>query len=231
VDTDSIESTPLQTAMVAGFGALTLTVSVRAALETHGDPQQAAACLAAAVVGWAFADLGTAIYHFFCDNYGNRETPLFGFQIASFQGHHTSPWTIANRNFANNLYRLTIPTAPQMAALLVLPLSPMALAGLCSALGWIVMSQELHRQAHFTQPAAYARVLQDLGIAISKKEHGLHHSSPFDGHYGIVSGISNRFLDESLFFRRLEALIYRRNGVEPNSWKLDPDVKELALKL
>lgn len=231
VESDSIESTPGQIAMVSSFGALTAAVATRAAVQTHGDAHQIAACIAAAVGGWMFADLGTAIYHFSVDNYGNKDTPLFGFQIAAFQGHHASPWTITNRNFANNLYRLTIPTMPQMAALLVLPLPPAALAGLCSALGWIVMSQELHRQAHFTKPAAYARVLQSFGVAISRKEHGQHHSSPFDGHYGIVSGVSNGLLDESLFFRRLEAFIYRRNGVEPISWKLDPSVKELALRL
>jgi palmitoyl-[glycerolipid] 3-(E)-desaturase len=142
-----------------------------------------------------------------------------------------SPWTIAKRTFANNLYRLTVPTAPQMALLLVLPLPLVFKAWASSSLVWIVMSQELHRQAHMARPQGYARVLQACGIAISRKEHGLHHSSPFEGHYGIVSGLWNSTLDNSLFFRRLEAAVYRFNGVEPISWQLDPKLKEEALSL
>jgi Lipid desaturase domain len=118
-----------------------------------------------------------------------------------------------------------------MALLLVLPLPLIFKAWAASALFWIVMSQELHRQAHMARPQAYACVLQSFGIAISRKEHGLHHSSPFEGHYGIVSGLWNTLLDESLFFRRLEAAIFRYNGVEPISWGLDPKVKEEALSL
>lgn len=232
VESDSIETTPGQLAAVALFGALTAGVLGRAvAGAAAAGPVEGVAVAAALVAGWAFADLGTAVYHHAVDNYGRRETPLFGFQCAAFQGHHTSPWTICQREFANNLYRLTFPTSPQMAALLVLPLPPVVLAGLGSALMWIVLSQELHRQAHFTKPAAYARVLQNLGIAISRREHGLHHSSPYDGHYGIVSGLWNPLLDRTHFFRRVEAAVYRWNGVEPASWRLDSKVKELALRL
>jgi palmitoyl-[glycerolipid] 3-(E)-desaturase len=231
VPSDSIESTPGQTAAVAGFGALTLAVAARALAATGGDASQLAACAAAAVGGWVFADFGTAVYHWSVDNYGSKDTPLFGFQIAAFQGHHSSPWTITNREFANNLYRLTMPTSPQMFALCFLPLPPVALAGASSALMWIVLSQELHRQAHMLRPNAYARVLQALGIALSRKEHGRHHSSPFEGHYGIVSGLANPLLDGTLFFRRLEAAVYRFNGAEPVSWALDPSLKEASLKL
>lgn len=228
---DKIESTPAQIAMVTGFFTLTGVVFTRAALDSHGDPLCVGGSVLAFLGGWLFADLGTSIYHWSVDNYGSADTPFFGFQIAAFQGHHKAPWTITNRNFANNLYRLTVPTAPQMLALCALPLPPATLAGLGSALFWIVMSQELHRQAHFTRPAAYAQILQNLGLAISKAEHGQHHSSPFEGHYGIVSGIWNPLLDGSLFFRRLEAFVYKRTGTEPISWKLDPNVKEESLSL
>lgn len=139
--------------------------------------------------------------------------------------------TITNRDFANNIYRLTHPTIPQMAFLLVAPIPTAVAAGICSALFWIVASQELHRQAHMPRPHIYARVLQNIGVAISRKDHGQHHSSPFEGNYGIVSGLCNPLLDESLFFRRLEAMIYRHNGAEPISWSLDPDLRNQALEL
>lgn len=118
-----------------------------------------------------------------------------------------------------------------MALLLAVPLPPEVAAGLCSALFWIVASQELHKQAHMPRPHLYARFLQKAGIAVSRKEHGLHHSSPFEGKYAIVSGVFNPLLDNSLVFRRLEAFIYRLNGVEPIAWSLDPELKEMSLKL
>jgi palmitoyl-[glycerolipid] 3-(E)-desaturase len=231
VGADSIESTPAENLLVVGFGLLAFLTAAKVATLVAGDWSAAACACAAAVGGYLFADFGTGVYHFLVDNYGNESTPLVGYQIAAFQGHHKSPWTITCRDFANNLFRLTIPTSPQMLALLLLPLPPALVAGLSSALFWIVASQELHKQAHMQRPARYACILQDFGLAVSRKEHGLHHTSPFAGHYCIVSGIFNPLLDGTLFFRRLEAAIYRVRGVEPISWRLSPALKELALSL
>lgn len=231
VENDSIESTWIQTLKVVGFYGTTFAVLLKVLSMTSWDPLQTTFLLSSAVLGWLFADFGTCIYHWGFDNYGNADTPVLGSQIAAFQGHHLSPWTITCRGFANNLHKLTTPTTPIMVSLLFLPFPPEILAGLASAVFWIVMSQELHKQAHMARPALYACVLQSLGIAVSRREHGLHHSSTFEGHYGIVSGIWNRLLDESQFFRKLEAVIYRWNGVEPTSWKLDPKLKNEALSL
>jgi hypothetical protein len=40
------------------------------------------------------------------DNYGNRDTPVFGGVIEAFQGHHVSPWTITHRSFYNNVHKV-----------------------------------------------------------------------------------------------------------------------------
>lgn len=231
VSSDRIDSTPVQKAMVYGFGCLTAAVFAKVGIAAYQSPATAGASLAAIIAGYLFADFGTGVYHFFVDNYGNEKTPVVGYQIAAFQGHHKSPWTITARDFANNLYRLTVPTSPQMLALLLLPIPPAVAAGLASALFFIVASQELHKQAHMQRPDPYARWLQDRGLAISRREHGLHHSAPYDGHYCIVSGLWNPLLDNTNFFRRLEAFIYRTNGVEPITWKLDPKLREEALSL
>ena len=47
-----------------------------------------------------------AFYHFFVDNYGDGSTPVFGGQIAAFQGHHQRPWTITEREFCNNVHKV-----------------------------------------------------------------------------------------------------------------------------
>lgn len=64
--------------------------------------------------------------------------------------------------------------------------------------------------------------LQDAGVLISRKAHGAHHKSPFNGNYSIVSGWWNPVLDgksaETSFYRKLEDYILEKYGVEPRSW-------------
>ncbi len=56
-------------------------------------------------------------------------------------------------------------------------------------------TQEFHRFAHMVDPPALVRGLQSVGLTVSRKEHGRHHSSPFEGKYCIVTGICNGPLD------------------------------------
>ena len=58
---------------------------------------------------WILADFGSGILHWAVDNYGNGRTPIMGSIIAAFQGHHAAPWTITQRGFANNVYKLCLP--------------------------------------------------------------------------------------------------------------------------
>lgn len=55
---------------------------------------------------YLLSDLGTGIYHWGVDNYGGPDTPVFGRQIAAFQGHHHRPWTITEREFCNNVHQV-----------------------------------------------------------------------------------------------------------------------------
>jgi len=75
-----------------------------------------------------------------------------------------------------------------------------------------------------------ARRLQDMGVMLSKKEHGLHHLAPYRGRYSILNGVSNPFLDGNGVWRRLELLVYQLSGQEPNTWKLDPELRERTLR-
>jgi ubiquitin-conjugating enzyme E2 variant len=56
------------------------------------------------------------------------------------------------------------------------------------------------------------KALQQSGVILSKKEHGLHHTAPFEGHYCILTGVCNKFLDDSKFFRYLENIVYKLTG-------------------
>jgi hypothetical protein len=173
-------------------------------------------------MAYLLADLGTGIYHWSVDNYGDGQTPLVGKQIAAFQGHHQKPWTITKRDFANNLHLVFRPAT--FPALLFLALSPWA------PIGWnafsstflflICMSQQFHAFAHMKKselPEIIVR-LQDAGILISRRAHGQHHRPPFEGNYCIVSGLWNSFLDSSGFLRRLEEIVKSITGIEPRCW-------------
>lgn len=92
-----------------------------------------------------------------------------------------------------------------------------------------MLSQEFHKWSHMKEPPKLVMDLQDAGLILSRKEHGAHHSSPFETNYCILTGMCNPALDNSGFWRRMEALVYRLTGAEPNSWKLDPAVKAIAL--
>jgi len=179
-----------------------------------------------AVGAYLLADLGTGIYHWAVDNYGDGSTPVFGGQIAAFQGHHRRPWTITEREFCNNVHKVFAPATPVAAALCL---------GSCFSPGtWSIwsstflflacMSQQFHAWSHMKRselPLAVS-IAQDAGLLISRKDHGAHHKAPFDGNYCIVSGIWNPILDmngdQNSFFRVLERFIHSAWNVEPRCW-------------
>jgi hypothetical protein len=59
---------------------------------TANGPGDSASIVAAVAAAYVLSDFGTGIYHWSVDNYGDGTTPLFGRQIAAFQGHHQRPW-------------------------------------------------------------------------------------------------------------------------------------------
>lgn len=85
-----------------------------------------------------------------------------------------------------------------------------------------ILSQEFHRAAH-SPPAKTAKFLNfliDNGIAISRKQHFGHHTSPYEDNYCIVSGVCNEWMDSNDAFRWMEKRVFDLTGEEPNSWKV-----------
>jgi ubiquitin-conjugating enzyme E2 variant len=81
----------------------------------------AARAFATLFASYALADLGTGIFHWSVDNYGDKNTPVAGNVIDAFQGHHRWPWTITKRQWANNIHKTCIApllfTVPQLLVL------------------------------------------------------------------------------------------------------------------
>lgn len=186
------------------------------------------------VASWVSADFGSGVLHWSVDNYGNGKTPVMGGIIAAFQGHHASPWTIVERGFENNVSKLCIPFGIQtvIAMKFIFGLGPAAVLFWSTFCVMEVMSQEFHKMSHTTKSEAGPvwNALQDGGLVIDRKSHAQHHIAPYAGNYCIMSGRCNNLLDDSGFFRRLEHIVYKINGIESNSWKLDPALRERTLK-
>lgn len=242
VDGDSLETTNQQRIIVWStlFGHFGVAAySVLGILQANNDYDTGTVIgvlqtVMLTVCAWTTADLGSGVLHWSVDNYGNGKTPVMGGIIAAFQGHHAAMWTICERGFENNVHKLCIPFGCCTVVALKL------LFGLDAywTYFWTVfcvmeiLSQEFHKMSHATKSEAGPiwNMLQEKGLIIDRKSHAQHHIAPFDGNYCIISGVCNKFLDESGFFRRMEHIVYKLNGVESNAWKLDPKLRERTLR-
>ena len=152
--------------------------------------------------------------------------------IAAFQGHHSAPWTITERGFCNNVYKLCIPFGVIPMTLINWISGPAVTLFFTFFCITEILSQEFHSWSHKTKNECpgWVNWLQDAGITVGRKAHAQHHMAPYDGNYCIISGIWNRPLDESGIFRWMEHMVYKMNGVESNAWKLDPELRERTLR-
>ncbi|KAK4804886.1 hypothetical protein SAY86_004703 [Trapa natans] len=218
-DPSSLKSTWSHRAWVA-CGCTTvfasLAKSALLAAESHSLPGP----VLAGWVGYILADLGSGVYHWGIDNYGDASTPVVGAQIEAFQGHHRWPWTITRREFANNLHALA-----RAVAFLVLPVDLLCddakvLGFVALFSGCIMFSQQFHAWAHGTKSRLPGAVvaLQEAGILVSRAQHAAHHRTPYNNNYCIVSGAWNAFLDENKVFEALEMALFFRFGLRPRSW-------------
>ncbi len=222
IEGDSITATWDQKALLyTHFSLFFLNLlQVALALVTAGSLTQFLLVPVIVFLSVVLGDLGTGIFHWSVDNYGSLNTPIFGPICVAFQGHHQTPWTITFRPFANNVYKIAIATIPFLT---LLALFPSIYFGwklfLTLFINFWLLSQELHKYAHMkpTQLPLWIQWLQKNNFIISRKEHGLHHLSPFEGHYCIVNGMNNEWLDSTQFFRYLEKTIFLITGMIESS--------------
>ncbi|KAJ4726096.1 fatty acid desaturase 4, chloroplastic-like [Melia azedarach] len=149
----------------------------------------------AGYVGYILADLGSGVYHWGIDNYGDESTPVFGNQIEAFQGHHKWPWTITRRQFANNLHALARAITFTVLPIDILCNDSIIHGFVCMCAGCIMFSQQFHAWAHGTKSKLPPLVvaLQDVGVLVSRSQHAAHHRPPYNNNYCIVKQ-ENKFI-------------------------------------
>ncbi|KAE9612335.1 putative B domain of TMEM189, localization domain-containing protein [Lupinus albus] len=215
----SLQSTWPHRAWVAA-GCTTLLISIGQSTKIAADLHMWVEPIIAGYVGYILADLGSGIYHWGIDNYGDGSTPFVGSQIEAFQGHHKLPWTITKRQFANNLHALA-----RAVTFTVLPINlvchdPTVHAFVAMFASCIMFSQQFHAWAHGTKSRLPRLVvaLQEAGVLVSRSQHGAHHRPPYNNNYCVVSGVWNELLDEHKVFEAMELILYFTLGVRPRSW-------------
>ncbi|PIA27483.1 hypothetical protein AQUCO_07700035v1 [Aquilegia coerulea] len=218
-DESTLQSTWTHRAWVAS-GCTSVFVSLAKSIVNSTDANLLLEPVLAGLLGYVLADLGSGVYHWAIDNYGDASTPVFGSQIEAFQGHHKWPWTITRRQFANNLHALA-----RVITFVVVPIDlaindPVLLSFVAMCSGCIMFSQQFHAWAHGTKsklpPVVVA--LQESGVLVSRSQHSAHHRQPYNNNYCIVSGAWNKFLDENMIFEALELVFFFKFGVKPRSW-------------
>ncbi|GAU20502.1 hypothetical protein TSUD_130600 [Trifolium subterraneum] len=193
----SLQSTWSHHTWVA-VGCITLLISLGESIKGSVDMNMWVEPIFAGWVGYVLADLGSEIYHWAIDNYGDGSTPLVGSQIEAAQGHHKWPWTITKRQFANNSYALA-----RGVAFVVLPIDlvfhdPIVQSFVTVCAGCIMFSQQFHAWGHGTKSRLPPLVvaLQEGGVLLSPYRHSAHHQPPYNNGYCIVSGVWNEVLDK-----------------------------------
>lgn len=169
------------------------------------------------LLGYALADVGSYLFHYIIDHYGDPHGPGL---VREFQMHHLEPWGIARRSVSEAIAPAARIVAPILSVWLLLGLQDwlpgwLLLMGFEVGVLW-VFTQVFHRWAHMPTRGV-VRWAQRLGLIIGARAHRQHHKAPFHSHFGVINGWSNWPLDKLGAMRLVDAglqgLGYRKHGL------------------
>lgn len=241
-------ATPIQKAVAyTGMAATALTVgglAMGGAFATLGSALTIGASMVAA---FFITDVGTGLVHHFLDNVKPSILPKPLESIANdFQNHHHNLRDVVNRDFAHHTSETQVITTPILlataATAFVAPHVAAVTAGVMVAANCAVLAQEFHKRAHMSdsENPAIVRICQKIGLMVPRRLHAQHHKSGHKSHYALLNGASNVLLDGFKFrltpngpktniLRKMEVLLYKIQGCNPNAWNETPGLEEEAL--
>jgi len=190
----------------------------------HVSVQNSGILLISCVIAMGVADLFSGLVHWGADTWGNLSTPLVGTTfIRSFREHHVDPFQITRHDIIETNGDNCLLTLPFLALLAFSNIRSDSgsdlfvsnfLFWLCF---WVALTNQFHKWSHMHKPPAWVTVLQDLHIILSKKDHQMHHHTPFDKYYCITNGWLNPLLASIGFWKRMEDSIAWATGMEARS--------------
>lgn len=154
------------------------------------------------IAAWVFADFMSGFFHWIEDRYLRDHWPIIGKYVAQPNSlHHSEPTAFLAGSYWHRNYTSIIP-----AAVLA------AVAAYCGAPAWLVLSfvfltqaNEIHCWGHRKGKLPAVIVLaQETGIIQSTKHHSLHHKSPHEVRYCVMTNWLNPWLDALGFWTAME---------------------------
>jgi ubiquitin-conjugating enzyme E2 variant len=141
-------------------------------------------------------DLISGLLHVVLDNPRSLGlAPIRGL-AQGFQRHHQNPSNIYEMPLYQHLYVMHMPLTFLFVAILPFRDPGMYVVFLSMVVGLHVM-QMAHLWAHLPleRVPSFVRVLHRTRVLLSKRQHDLHHTEPFDKDFCIMSGVCNRPLN------------------------------------
>ena len=165
------------------------------------------------IASWLAADFIAGVFHWWEDTYLTQSDSFLGRLIGGpNQLHHSSPSAFLMGSYWHRNYTTIIPS--MIALALCLCFEPIRS-------GWLTMlfvsqANQIHCFAHSgRRNPAWVMILQRVGIFQSARHHNLHHGSPFEVRYCVMSNYLNWILDGSGFWRALEYIGFIVTGIRP----------------
>lgn len=150
------------------------------------------------------ADFLTGLFHWAEETYGLPTWPIFGPSVIGPNiEHHYHPAKICDGTLVSRNWQMWLAAAIAVG-----------LAWCCGALTWQLalvaaaasFGNEVHSWSHGKAPRA-ARLLQEMGVLVTPRQHGKHHRPPFDRAFCTMTCWLNPVLDAARFWRGLESVI------------------------
>lgn len=212
----------------AVLGALAWsTFDVASQIAGAGSPAAVAGKVAlngaALVGGFLAADVASGMMHHWADQYAdpNSNNPAVKKFAKQSQRHHFYPTKLGNYGPAYWAHPLSLVAwAPLVAGTALGAPAPLMSATIGLVAGTTHYGN-FHNWSHMrdSQVPKVGKALQKVGIAIGKREHGVHHRLPWNSDYCIVSGIMNKPLDKIEFWPKYERAIHALTGKEAEAWQ------------
>jgi len=192
------------------------------------------------VLAMTLADLVSGLVHWGADTWGTLDTPLVGKTfIRSFREHHLDPFRITVHDVIETNGDNCMTTLPVLAILAFKVdireenagdlFKVWFVAFFCI---WVSLTNQIHKWAHMLKPPRTVALLQDWYIILPRKNHQIHHHTPFDRFYCITTGWLNPLLGSIGFWKRMESTITWLTGEIPRKddafWTVQQPVSDNA---
>ena len=172
------------------------------------------------------ADFVSQIFHKWLDSYAAETNPIWGGSARAFRRHHEFPRNLNHLSYLSNTAAFARLMAPlhivAVAASYKFQVGPEFGTALWMMLLLLANGTELHKQAHMSEPSAWAKKLQEARLILRREDHKRHHEAPNDTDFGIINGWSNAVTRNTDLWNHLDLIVWRLFKKMPHNWVQNP---------